>query len=60
VNFLIRNRRIVFSLLDPSTEPEAWQAFERIFPDYQVVGVAVGEVLLGGGNIHSITQQIPG
>ena len=29
------------------------------FPTRQVLGIATREVLLGGGNIHCITQQVP-
>ncbi len=59
VNFLITNGRIVYPLLDPRTDANAQHVFEEIFPTYDVVGVPGREILLGGGCIHCITQQIP-
>lgn len=59
VNFLISNRRLVFPLLDERTDGEARRLLESIFPELEVVGVPAREILLGGGNIHCITQQIP-
>ncbi|MFA0409493.1 agmatine deiminase family protein, partial [Vibrio splendidus] len=32
---------------------------EGIYPGYEVNGVPAREILLGGGNIHCITQQVP-
>ncbi|WP_445778508.1 agmatine deiminase [Shewanella sp.] len=58
-NFLITNNRIVFPLLDPATDDIAAQKLQEIFPEYDIVGVPAREILLGGGNIHCITQQIP-
>ncbi|WP_116472934.1 agmatine deiminase [Zobellella maritima] len=59
VNFLISNRRLLFPLLDEGTDDQARQLLETIFPELDVVGVPAREILLGGGNIHCITQQIP-
>ena len=59
VNFYIANRGIVMPLLDARTDRLAAQRLKRLFPGRRVVGVPAREVLLGGGNIHCITQQIP-
>ncbi|GAA3531312.1 agmatine deiminase [Zobellella aerophila] len=59
VNFLISNQRLLFPLLDERTDDQARQLLETIFPELEVVGVPAREILLGGGNIHCITQQIP-
>lgn len=58
-NFLITNGRVVFPLLDPSQDDLARQVLQKAFPAREVVGVDGREILLGGGNIHCITQQIP-
>jgi agmatine deiminase len=59
VNFYIANRGIVMPLLDERTDRLAAQRLKRLFPGRRVTGVPGREVLLGGGNIHCITQQIP-
>ncbi len=59
VNFYIANGGIVMPLLDARTDKEAAAKIKRLFPDRHVVGVPAREVLLGGGNIHCITQQVP-
>jgi len=59
VNFYIANGRIVMPLLDPRTDDHARQTLTEQFPGRKVVGVAAREILLGGGNIHCITQQVP-
>jgi len=59
VNFYIANGGIVVPLLDPRTDRAALAKLRRIFPERRVVGVPAREILLGGGNIHCITQQVP-
>ena len=59
VNFYLGNSRIVYPLLDPRHDEEAGSILRRVFPEREVVGVPAREILLGGGNIHCITQQVP-
>ncbi|MGH8323175.1 MAG: agmatine deiminase family protein, partial [Steroidobacteraceae bacterium] len=59
VNFYIANGGIVMPLLDPRTDRTAASRLKRVFPDRRVLGVPAREVLLGGGSIHCITQQVP-
>ncbi len=59
VNFYIGNRRVVMPLLDPKRDGAALRKLKALFPGREVVGVPGREILLGGGNIHCITQQIP-
>ena len=59
VNFYIANGGIVMPLLDARTDRLAARRLKRLFPGRRVVGVPAREILLGGGNIHCITQQIP-
>ena len=59
VNFYIANSTVVMPLLDPKKDRLAANAIKRMFPDRRVIGVQAREILLGGGNIHCITQQVP-
>ncbi|MCE0493362.1 agmatine deiminase [Vibrio salinus] len=58
-NFLVTNNLVVYPLLDEHCDEQAKEVLECAFPEHQVVGVKAREILLGGGNIHCITQQIP-
>jgi agmatine deiminase len=59
VNFLITNGRVILPQFDPKTDEAAVKQMQEIFPEHTIVGVPSREILLGGGNIHCITQQIP-
>lgn len=59
VNFYIANGGVVCPLLDERHDARVLAQLRRLFPGRQVVGVPAREILLGGGNIHCITQQIP-
>jgi agmatine deiminase len=59
VNAYLTNGSVIVPLLDPAHDDEALAVYADAFPDREVVGVAAREILLGGGNIHCITQQVP-
>ncbi|HTV97036.1 MAG TPA: agmatine deiminase [Steroidobacteraceae bacterium] len=59
VNFYIANRHVVMPLYDKRWDGAAARTLRRLFPTRKIVGVQTREVLLGGGNIHCITQQVP-
>src|SRR5204863_102141 len=56
---LSANRGIIMPLLDARTDRAAARRLKSLFPGRRVVGVPAREILLGGGNIHCITQQVP-
>ena len=58
-NFLITNGRVICPQLDPAMDEQALEILRSVFPGHEVVGVPSREILLGGGNIHCITQQVP-
>lgn len=58
-NFYIANRHVVFPELDPAQDARAARILQAAFPEREVIGVPAREILLGGGNIHCITQQQP-
>ena len=59
VNFYIGNSVVVFPLLDPSKDDLAYNLLKDMFPKHDVIGIHAREILIGGGNIHCITQQVP-
>jgi agmatine deiminase len=59
VNFYMGNATIVMPLLDSKQDAVAARTLQKIFPDRRIIGVQAREILLGGGNIHCITQQVP-
>ncbi len=58
-NFYIGTSRVVVPLLDERHDAAVLEILGREFPGREVVGVPAREILLGGGNIHCITQQVP-
>ncbi|QUJ70337.1 agmatine deiminase (plasmid) [Photobacterium sp. GJ3] len=58
-NFLMCNQKVFLPLLDSARDQQAIDILKAALPDYEIIGIPAREILLGGGNIHCITQQIP-
>lgn len=59
VNYYTANGGIVFPTFDDPNDEKAQKTLSELYPDRKIVGVPAREILLGGGNIHCITQQVP-
>jgi agmatine deiminase len=59
VNFLIVNGGLIAPSFDDPLDEAAREILQRLFPEHEVVMVPGRELLLGGGNIHCLTQQQP-
>jgi agmatine deiminase len=59
LNFLTCNGGVVMPSFDDPNDAVAKATVERLFPDREVVAVPGREIVLGGGNVHCITQQQP-
>lgn len=60
VNFYISNQSIVMPGFGDPADERAKEILQSLFPDRKVVQIYARDILIGGGNIHCITQQIPG
>ena len=59
VNFYIANKAVLVPQFQDKNDQVALDILSKCFPDRKVVGIPARDILLGGGNIHCITQQIP-
>jgi agmatine deiminase len=59
VNFYIANGAIIAPSFGVTTDEEAMTVLARLFPERRIIKIPAREILLGGGNIHCITQQQP-
>jgi agmatine deiminase len=59
INYYVANGGVIVPAFDDPYDEAALETIQRLYPDREVVGVPAREILLGGGNIHCITQQQP-
>ena len=59
VNFYIANESIIMPGFGDKADILAKDMLEKLFTGRKVVQIPARDILIGGGNIHCITQQIP-
>lgn len=59
VNFYIANKTVVMPGFGDEADEKAKKILEGLFPARKIVQIYARDILIGGGNIHCITQQIP-
>jgi agmatine deiminase len=60
INFYLANGGAVVPLFNDRHDAPALRSLQQLMPDRKVVGIPGGrEIILGGGNVHCITQQQP-
>ncbi|MCA5012497.1 MULTISPECIES: agmatine deiminase [unclassified Enterococcus] len=58
-NYYTANGGVVVPTFGDPNDEKALNLLQELYPDRKIVGVPAREILLGGGNIHCITQQVP-
>ena len=59
VNFYISNGGVIVPQFGDENDETAVEILKECFPDRRIYPVYARDIIVGGGNIHCITQQIP-
>ena len=58
-NYYTGNGFIALPVFNDPNDQKAIDLLKELYPDREIVPIYAREILLGGGNIHCITQQVP-
>ncbi len=58
-NFYIANGTVLVPVFNDAKDREALNALARLFPEREVTGIYCGDLVLGLGTLHCMTQQQP-
>ena len=58
VNFYVSNGAVIMPGFNDDNDARAKEILAELFPDREVIQIYARDILIGGGNIHCITQQI--
>lgn len=59
VNFYISNGGVLVPQFGDENDAQAVKILKGLFPERRIIPIYARPVIVGGGNIHCITQQIP-
>jgi len=59
VNYYVGNGFVALPIFSDPYDKEAIKTLKELYPDRKIEPIYAREILLGGGNIHCITQQVP-
>ena len=59
VNYYTGNGFIAMPVFNDPNDKKAADLLKKLYPDRKIETIYAREILLGGGNIHCITQQVP-
>ncbi|MBR3269801.1 agmatine deiminase [Candidatus Saccharibacteria bacterium] len=59
INYYNCNGAIILPVFNDPHDVDAVKTLQELFPDRTIEPIYAREILLGGGNIHCITQQVP-
>lgn len=59
LNFYLTDSTVLVPQLDPATDQEAVDILAAALPQHEPVLIPTRDLLLGGGNIHCATRQLP-
>lgn len=60
VNYYTGNGFVAVPVFNDPKDQDAVNLLQKLYPDRKIEPIYAREILLGGGNIHCITQQLPG
>jgi agmatine deiminase len=59
INYFVCNGAVIMPSFKDPNDAKAKAALRKLYPDRDIIQIYSREILLGGGNIHCITQQVP-
>jgi agmatine deiminase len=59
INFYFCNGAAIVPVFGDKFDEPALRVLQALIPDRKLIPIMAREILLGGGNIHCITQQQP-